>query len=185
MPDKDTQKIIDTYKKKWRIKDTTDISLSSAKRTKHEVGEIWESGGKWHIQKEGYIEKRSSHPSIDIGDSKLFMRCMRCEKKVLNNRKRTTEIELLKTTGKCLKCNADEEADELIETGTVKLKPWTNRAVYKDSMGHILIDEEEIRKEYGEEEYQRIKERHTKYLQELQEKENNKVNEESTQSTNL
>jgi|AntRauTorckE6833_2_1112554.scaffolds.fasta_scaffold01875_7 hypothetical protein len=177
MADKSTQKIIDKYKKKWRIKDTTDIALSSVKKVKREVGEIWKADDKWHIQKKGYIEKRSSHPKIDIGDSKLYMKCIKCNKKVLNNRRRSTEIELLKTTGKCLKCNADAEVDELIETGTVGLKPWTKRAVYKDSMGNIMIDEEEIRKEYGEEEYQRIKGRHTKYLQELQEKENNKSNE--------
>lgn len=48
-------------------------------------------------------------------------------------------------------------------------------ASFTDSYGNLLIDEEEIRQEYGEELYQEVKTKHLKNIQKLKSK--NKINE--------
>lgn len=179
-PDKETQDIVDKYVKKWRVNTSTKVHLSdNNKINKREIGEIWKENEKWCIQKKGYIEKRSTHPSIDIGDNKLFMRCIQCEKKVLNNKKRSTEIDVMMTTGMCLKCNADKELNEIVEHGKPLEKDWMQKAVFKDSYGNTLISEDEIRQEFGEEEYQKVKQKHEELLRKR------KSNEKSTESGSL
>lgn len=171
----DTQQIINKYMKKWRVSSIKNIHLDSniKKNVKREVGDIWQEDDKWCIQHEHFIEKRSTHPTFDVKDNKLFKRCLSCNKKVLINKKRSTEIDVMKTSGKCLKCHADEELNEIIEHGKPLRKKWMEKAVYRDSYGNTLISEDEILQEYGEDEYKKVKEKHQQFL-------NNTINEKSS-----
>lgn len=108
-------------------------------------GEEWENpvtGKKW-VRKNGLLSAGRQR-KYEIPD---YKKCPECEKTLESQ----NDINVRINTGRCIKCHATDETQQLATKGSVDVPEWRKDILIKNSMGKIVMNFDEYHKEYGDE----------------------------------
>lgn len=119
------------------------ISLNTYENqsTKREIGDVWKDDKYTYTQKDGFVTKtKNSHNVMD-------MYTCGCGRVI----KSSNEMQVFFSTSKCLKCNAKEETEKILNKEEFVPPSWYEDIIFTDSYGNPTITLKQFIKEVGEE----------------------------------
>lgn len=138
--------VIKSYKKRWGIKDRENFHVSDTKNTKSfpdeiPIGETW-------TDRDGKVYKKIGNDSWVLKSEKKsfsISECGVCGKYMKSINEKNVHME----TGKCFRCHAKRETVLIGRGEDYKAPEWKYEILFKDSYGNIVMDVNDMIKEYG------------------------------------
>lgn len=154
-PQEKIDELTNKYMDRWGI--TREKEYFSVRREKvdwstKKDGDYWFEEDKWYIKRNGIVTSSTKKPSQSRVDMVQFCKCGSCGK-LVNNR---NEMNVISTRGLCFTCLAEKEFNDIINGIDYEIADVSKFIVIKDSMGVPIMDIDDYRTEYGDEEADRL-----------------------------